>query len=58
VTDVWVIVTIVVFFAAAALLTRALDRVIAVSDTDPGESGEGRPADQASDAAPLPGRPT
>jgi hypothetical protein len=45
VTDVVLIATIVAFFAAAALLVRALDRMIAKSD-EPGQDEETAEADE------------
>jgi hypothetical protein len=52
--DVAVIITIVAFFVAAALLTRGLDRVIAETDGDAGQSDREH---QASDVELHSGRP-
>jgi hypothetical protein len=48
--DVAVLVTIVAFFVAAALLTRALDRVIADTDGGSREAGEAASEQNESDA--------
>jgi hypothetical protein len=55
--DVAVIVTIVAFFVAAALLTRPLERVIADTDADALDAGDDAgPEPRASDAELRPGR--
>ena len=54
--DVAVIVTIVAFFVAAALLTRALDRVIGDTDSGSRQAGEADWERNASDAELSPRR--